>query len=207
MITRWKLFLLPAFIGSIDVWCRIRPMFRTDLFYKRIENCATLHRNVGPQFSRTRLLVSFHNSSRLSSQLLINSANLKLMLIGSVSSSINRIDYSRKLIGKVKVNQPRLAMVKFMEMHLILISIGKYFLSIYLDKKYRKNIGLLHRHVLYWSLETRKWKMLFQGRHEKYPVSYEIYIFIGRLRTLERCFVHLNHLAGECWKSCSTYIN
>lgn len=79
-------------------------MFRTDLFYKRIENCATLHRNVGPQFSRTRLLVSFHNSSRLSSQLLVNSANLKLMLIESVSSSINRIDYSRKLIGKVKVN-------------------------------------------------------------------------------------------------------
>lgn len=66
------------------------------------------------------------------------------MLIESVSSSINRIDYSRKLIGKVKVNQPRLAMVKFMEMHLILISIGKYFLSIYLDKKYRKNIGLLY---------------------------------------------------------------
>lgn len=31
-----------------------------------------------------------------------------------------------------------------MEMHLILISIGKYFLSIYLDKKYRKNIGLLY---------------------------------------------------------------
>lgn len=56
------------------------------------------------QFSRTRLLVSFHNSSRLSSQLLVNSANLKLMLIESVSSSINRIDYSRKLIGKVKVN-------------------------------------------------------------------------------------------------------
>lgn len=47
---------------------------------------------------------SFHNSSRLSSQLLVNSANLKLMLIESVSSSINRIDYSRKLIGKVKVN-------------------------------------------------------------------------------------------------------
>lgn len=42
--------------------------------------------------------------SRLSSQLLVNSANLKLMLIESVSSSINRIDYSRKLIGKVKVN-------------------------------------------------------------------------------------------------------
>lgn len=48
--------------------------------------------------------LSFHNSSRLSSQLLVNSANLKLMLIESVSSSINRIDYSRKLIGKVKVN-------------------------------------------------------------------------------------------------------
>lgn len=63
---------------------------------------------------------------------------------------------------------PRLA-IKFTQIYLILISKGKYFLSIRfknVDKRiywHRKNIGLLHRHVFYWPLETRK--MLLQSRN------------------------------------------
>lgn len=62
MITRWKLFLLPTFIGSIDIRfhvdIRIQPMRQK----KNGREGDALYRNVGAQFSRTldERYFSFH---------------------------------------------------------------------------------------------------------------------------------------------------
>lgn len=98
MITRWKLFLLPTFIGSIDIRfhvdTRIQPM-RQKKNRGRVTRCIeTLERNFRGDTRREILLVSFRSGALLAASFLVNSASLRLMSIELVSSSVDRVNRS-----------------------------------------------------------------------------------------------------------------